>query len=48
MLLAEDEWHSHLAIACGNSFQLLDYKILYMCKAPTNTRTAMQKQSCPV
>ena len=27
MLLAEDEWHSHLAIACGNSFQLLDYKI---------------------
>ena len=27
MLLAKDEWHSHLAIACRNSFQLLDYEI---------------------
>ena len=27
MLLAEDEWHGHLAIACRNSFQLLDYEI---------------------
>ena len=27
MLLAEDEWHGHLTIACRNSFQLLDHDI---------------------
>ena len=31
MLLAENEWHGHLAIACRNSFRLLDYEELSTC-----------------
>ena len=33
MLLAKYEWHSYLAIACRNSFQLLDYEI-FVCVRP--------------